>query len=40
MVGLTKEDIEKLIKSAIGFNETRNDQVDVTLAALEPIETG
>ena len=39
MVGLTKEDIEKLIKSAIGFNETRNDQVDVTLAALEPIET-
>jgi flagellar M-ring protein FliF len=36
---LTKEDIEKLIKSAIGFNEARNDQVDVTLAALEPIET-
>ena len=36
---LTKEDIEKLIKSAIGFDETRNDQVDVTLAALEPMET-
>ncbi|MCA9012254.1 MAG: flagellar M-ring protein FliF [Planctomycetaceae bacterium] len=37
---LTKEDIEKLIKSAMGFDETRNDQVDVTLAALEPIDTG
>ena len=36
---LTKEDIEKLIKSAIGYDETRNDQVDVTLAALEPIDT-
>jgi flagellar M-ring protein FliF len=36
---LTKEDIEKLIKGAIGFDETRNDQVDVTLAALEPFET-
>lgn len=36
---LTKEDIEKLIKSAIGFDESRNDQVDVTLAALEPIDT-
>ncbi len=37
-VTLTKEDLENIIKSAIGFSDTREDQIDVTLAALEPIE--
>ena len=38
-VALTKEDIEKMIKSAVGFSATRDDLIDVTLAALEPLET-
>lgn len=37
-VSLTKEELENIIKSAIGFSETREDQIDVTLAELEPIE--
>jgi len=37
-VSLTKEDLENIIKSAIGFSETREDQIDVTLAELEPME--
>lgn len=36
---LTKEDLENLIKSAVGFSATRDDQIEVILAALEPIET-
>jgi len=36
---LTKEDIENLIKSAVGFSATRDDQIEVILAALEPLET-
>ena len=38
-VVLTKEDIENLIKSAVGFSATRDDQIEVILAALEPLET-
>jgi flagellar M-ring protein FliF len=37
-VSLTKEDLENIIKNAIGFSDTREDQIDVTLAELEPIE--
>ena len=36
---LTKDDIENLIKSAVGFSQTRDDQIEVILAALEPFET-
>lgn len=36
---LTKEDIENLIKRAVCFSETRDDQVEVILAPLDPIET-
>ncbi len=39
VAALTKDDIENLIKSAVGFSATRDDQIEVTLAALEPIET-
>ena len=35
---LTKDDIENIIKSAIGFSDTREDQIDVTLAELEPVD--
>ncbi|MDA1230629.1 MAG: flagellar basal-body MS-ring/collar protein FliF [Planctomycetota bacterium] len=39
IAALTKEDIESIIKSAVGFNSTRDDQVEVILAALAPIES-
>ncbi len=39
VAALTKEDIENLIKSAVGFSATRDDQIEVILAALEPLET-
>ena len=35
---LTVEAIEKMIKGAVGFNETRDDLVEVILAPLAPIE--
>lgn len=35
---LTKDEIENLIKSAVGFSATRDDQIEVILAALEPFE--
>ena len=38
-VALTKDEIENLIKSAVGFSITRGDQIEVTLAELEPLET-
>ncbi len=38
-VALTKDDIENLIKSAVGYSATRDDLIDVTLAPLAPIET-
>ena len=36
---ITKEDIENLIKRAVCFSEERNDEVEVILAPLDPMET-